>query len=105
MGTPILLSLLSNNEDAQVAVFVNFKSETFKYALSVESAFISNKLEFDVLQINGDMDKYKQCALIRLLTRAIKLGGFNPNVLVAIPAANTGFDAPLMLVVICVGIP
>ena len=58
-----------------------------------------------VLQINGDMDKSKKCAFICLFVAAIKKGKFNPRVLVATAAANTGTDAPDLIWILRVGIP
>ena len=105
LGVSPMVDVLSKHADAHVCAFVNFKSECAKIGALFESKLVQAKLDVDVLQINGDMDKHEKFAFIRLFTSSIKLKTFHPNVLIATPAANTGFDQTLVCWVLSVGLP
>ena len=58
-----------------------------------------------VVQINGDQDKHEKFAYTKLFTDSIKMNDYNPRVLVATAAANTGIDQVLVKWVLTVGLP
>ena len=62
-------------------------------------------MTIDVLQITGDMEKEEKFAFIRLFTCDLSLLDFNPRVLTAIAAANTGIDQEQLDFVVRVGMP
>ena len=102
---PDIVSLVRDDGDAHACIFVNFKSETSKWALELEDLFADELLRVGVLQINGDMDKHEKIAFVRLFTTCIRMGGYRPRVLVATAAANTGIDQPKLVWVLRVGFP
>ena len=55
-----------------------------------------------ILQINGGMDNNLRNVFICLFTNAVKMINFNPRVLVATTAANTGIDQSQLKAVVCV---
>ena len=107
VGLVPIVELIRDDVDKQVhcCIFVNFKDECAKWSAELESRFIDAGIDVDVVQINGDMDKHEKFAFIRLFTSSVKLARFHPNVLVATPAANTGFDQVLVRWVLTLGLP
>ena len=107
LGLAPIVQLIADDEHKNVhcCLFVNFKDECSKWSTELESRFVDAGIDVDVLQINGDMDKHEKFAFIRLFTSSVKLARFNPNVLVATPAANTGFDQVLVCWVLTLGLP
>ena len=100
-----VIEVLKNDRNARACVFVNFRHEATKWTLALETLLSKELLRTAVLHVNGDMDKHEKFAFIRLFVAAIRAGKFNPRVLVATAAANTGIDAPRLVWVLRVGIP
>ena len=55
-----MVELLQTDENAYVFIFVNFCSDTRKWADVLEVKLAERLFSVDVLQINGDMDKHKK---------------------------------------------
>ena len=104
-GLVEVVKVMKQESNARACVFVNFRSEAIKWSGVLEGLLSDELMRTAVLQINGDMDKSEKFAFIRLFVAAIKKGKFNPRVLVATAAANTGIDAPNLIWVLRVGIP
>ena len=71
----------------------------------MRAKFPDKLLNADVVQINGDQDKHEKFAFTKLFTDSIKMKDYNPRVLVATAAANTGIDQVLVKWVLTVGLP
>ena len=104
-GLSPIVQLLKKDRDVRACVFVNFRHEATKWTQVLENLLSDELLSTAVLNVNGDMDKHEKFAFIRLFVAAIRKGKFNPRVLVATAAANTGIDAPQLVWVLRVGIP
>ena len=104
-GLAPIVKLLKNDREVRACVFVNFRHEATKWTQALESLLSDELLRTAVLNVNGDMDKHEKFAFIRLFVATIRKGKFNPRVLVATAAANTGIDAPQLVWVLRVGIP
>ena len=100
-----VVELMKQDRDARACVFVNFRHEACRVTQDLETLLSAELLRTAVLQVHGEMDKHEKFAFIRLFVAAIHKGKFNPRVLVATAAANTGIDAPRLLRVLRVGIP
>ena len=59
----------------------------------------------DVVVMNGSMDKQEKFAFIRLFTTATTMHNFNPRVIVATTATNTGINQDDLVHVSRVGLP
>ena len=105
VALPALVTHLNDNPNSYAAMYVNFKSETSKWAGKLERLLATALMSIDVLQINGDMDKVEKFFFIRLFTRAIANPLFLARVLVATAAANTGIDQEMLDFVLRVGLP
>ena len=57
---PNLLAHLKAKTTSYECIFVNFKSETAKWAKTLEGLIAMARLSIDVIQINGDMDKVEK---------------------------------------------
>ena len=102
---PAAVERLRTDENAYVCIFVNFCSETKKWADVLEGKLSEVLLSVDVLQINGNMDKHEKIAFIRLYTSTVKMSNLDPGVLVATAAANTGIDQIQLVHVLRIGLP
>ena len=102
---PQLVQRLKGDTTAYACVFVNFRSETVKWAKVLEDQLSDASMSTDVLQIHGEMDKHEKFAFTRLFTTAIKMKHFDPRVLVATAAANTGIEQALLVYVVRIGLP
>ena len=75
-----------------MCVFVNFVSECAKWAKVVEDLLNDIFSSISVVQINSEMDRHEKNGSIKLSTGFLKMVGYNPRVLVATSAVNTGID-------------
>ena len=105
VALPRLVEKLKNKASAYVCLFVNFRSETDKWAKVLENLLASSAVPVDVLQINGDMDKLEKFAFIKLFTNATRMRNFWPRALAATAAANTGINQTRVEEVSRVGLP
>ena len=78
VGLKPIVHLIKSDEDRKVhgCIFVNFKPECSRWTKELESKLIDERLDIDVVQTNGDMDKHEKFVLIRLFTSAVTLKGF-----------------------------
>ena len=87
----IMVELLQSSTTACAYIFVNFVSETSKWANLLEEELAAKKIDnCDVVKINGDMVKHEKFAFIRLFTGMLIMFGCNYGVLVSTSATNTG---------------
>ena len=89
-----VVSLLREDKDAHVFIFVKFQSKVWLYASALEEMLSSKLLCEGVLGIDGDMNKVEKFAHTCLSTSSLMMRGHHFCVLVATPAANTGLDKP-----------
>ena len=75
-----------------VCISVNFVPECSKWAKIIENLLSNIFSSISVTQIHGDMDKNAKLGFIKLFTRFLWMVGYDPRVLVATSAANTGVD-------------
>ena len=88
-----------------VCVFANFVAECAKWAKVVDDLLNNIFSSISVVQINGELDKHDKFGFIRLFARFLKMVGYEPYVLVATSAANTGIDNRQLQLVYCVKFP
>jgi len=105
VGLDPIVSILHKRELSHACLFVNFKSESIKWAGELERKLTDQLIDVNIIQINGDMDKNEQIAFLRLFTTAVTMKNYNPRVLVATPAANTGINQVLIEFILSVGLP
>ena len=105
VAIPSLVCHLKRNNDSYACLFVNFKSECSVWSKKLEEQLAAAGMTIDVLQITGDMEKEEKFAFIRLFTSDLSLLDFNPRVLAATAAANTGIDQEQLDFVVRVGLP
>ena len=85
--------LLSSVKSNSVHVyFFNFVSECAKWAEIIEDLLNDIFSSISVIQINGEMDKHEKFGFIKLFTGFLQMVGYDPRVLIATSADNTGID-------------
>ena len=105
IALPILVKKLREDKTMYACIFVNFRSETVKWGGVLEEQIADAKMDVDVLEVHGDMDKHEKFAFTRLFTTSIRMKHLHPRILVATAAANTGIEQALLTYVLRVGIP
>ena len=61
-GLDPIVSMLQQSESSHACIFVNFKSESMKWAAELEQKLIDQPVCIDVIQMNGDIDKNEKIA-------------------------------------------
>jgi len=95
---------MSSSPNERACLFVNFVSECDKWGHALEEALALEEELVDFIAVNGGMDQEEKFSFIRLFTTATIMPKFNPRVLVATVAANTGIDQEDLVHVSRVGI-
>ena len=72
--------------------FFNFLSECTKWAKVIEDLLNDISSSISIIEIHNEMEKHEKFGFIRLFTGFLKMVGYDPRILVAISAANTGID-------------
>ena len=96
IALPILVKKLREDKTMYACIFVNFRSETVKWGGVLEEQIADAKMDVDVLEVHGDMDKHEKFAFTRLFTTSIRMKHLHPRILVATAAANTGIEQALL---------
>ena len=104
-GSPDTVEFLKQDEIGCACIFVNFVNETLKWTVKVERLMDVENIDAHVLAINGQMDKHKKFAFIRLFTGDIAMEGLNCRVVVGTSCVNTGIDQHNVRLVQRAGIP
>ena len=82
-----------DSSDTDIAcLFVNIISECDKWGRTVEEVLAMRDDPVDVVVVNGIMDKQEHFTFTYLFTIATAMQNFNPRVLVATVATNTGIN-------------
>ena len=64
IGLDPIVSMLQQRESSHACIFVNFKSESVKWAAELERKLADQLVDVDIIQINGDMDKKEKSAFV-----------------------------------------
>ena len=102
---PPMVDHLKEDTNAFACLYVNFIWECAKWCGTLKKLLAKAKAGVDVIQLTGEMDKHEKFAFIRLFTSSLFMRNYNPRVLVATAAANTGIDQEKVDYVIRVGLP
>ena len=105
IACPTMVDFLRDMPGGSAFVFINFYGKCAITEKAIEELLIQAKINIDVLSINGDVNRRKKFAIIRLFTGSLSMDDFIPLILIAIAAANTEIDKELIEIVIQKGIP
>ena len=87
-----VLNHLVDDVGSCACFFVNFRAECDKYFSQFKQMLCEIDAPFDGLSIHGEMAKEEKFAFINLFTGMRKYSNFDPRILFATSAANTGID-------------